>query len=299
LFRRVKTGFLALGFICATSCAFAQELVATGPAAKTFGLGALEISVLRDGGLAIPNDGSIFALNAKPSAVAMILSDAGARTDKIRLDIDALLIRMPAHLVLVDTGYGPAGHGVVRESLASAGISSDDITDILITHAHPDHVGGLVDTQGHPVFPKATVRMSTGEWAFMKSEADTKEVAAAVSPQVKTFEPGQPVLPGITPLALPGHTPGHVGYEIVSQGHKLVDIGDIAHSSIVSLARPEWTIKWDSDKQEGVKTRRQKLQQLAASHELMFAPHFTFPGVGRIEQAGTGFRFRPELPPDK
>jgi glyoxylase-like metal-dependent hydrolase (beta-lactamase superfamily II) len=255
--------------------------------------------VLRDGGLAIPNDGSIFALNAKPSAVATILSDAGAPTDKIRLDIDALLIRISGHLVLVDTGYGPAGHGVLRESLTSAGASPDDITDILITHAHPDHVGGLVDPQGRPVFPKATIRMSVREWAFMKSQADTKAIAAAVSAQVETFEPGRPVLPGITPLALPGHTPGHVGYEIVSQGYELVDIGDIAHSSIVSLARPEWTIAWDSDKQEGVKTRRRELQRLAGSHRLMFAPHFPFPGVGRIEQAGAGFRFRPELPPDK
>jgi glyoxylase-like metal-dependent hydrolase (beta-lactamase superfamily II) len=111
----------------------------------------------------------------------------------------------------------------------------------------------------------------------------------------KTFEPGRPVLPGITPLALPGHTPGHVGYEIVSQGRELVDIGDTAHSSIVSLAKPAWTIAWDPDKQAGVATRRQELQPLAASHQMMFAPHFPFPGVGRIEQAGEGFRFQPEL----
>jgi glyoxylase-like metal-dependent hydrolase (beta-lactamase superfamily II) len=262
-------------------------------------LGAFEISVLRDGGLAIPNDSSIFGLNAKPSAVAAVLSKAGAPTDKIRLDIDALLIRTPDHLILVDTGYGPAGHGVVRESLSSAGVSADDITDILITHAHPDHVGGLVDAQGHPVFPKAAIRMSTKEWAFMKGEADTRAIVAAVRAQVKAFEPGRPVLPGITPLALSGHTPGHVGYEIVSQGHELVDIGDLAHSSIVSLAKPEWTIVWDSDKQKGVETRRQELPRLAAAHQLIFAPHFPFPGVGRIEQAGEGFRFRPELPANK
>src|SRR5690348_8347127 len=117
---------LALWFAWGTPSVFAQELVPTGPAAKSFMLSAFGVSVLRDGGLAVPNDGSIFGLNTNPSAVATVLRSAGAPTDKIRLDIDALLIRMPGHLVLVDTGYGPAGHGVVRESLSSAGVSPDD-----------------------------------------------------------------------------------------------------------------------------------------------------------------------------
>lgn len=287
---------LALGLACIASCASAQELVATAPAAKTFRLGAFEISVLRDAALAIANDGSIFAQNAKPSDVAKVLADRGAPTDKIRLDIAALLVRMPGRLVLIDTGYGSARHGVLAESLKSIGVSPDDITDILITHAHPDHIGGLVDSAGAPVFHKATVRMSAAEWAFMNAQAYTKATAAAIKAQVKTFEPGELVVPGITSVPLPGHTPGHVGYEIVSQGHEMVDIGDIVHSSIVSLAKPAWTIKWDSDEQQGVTTRLHELQKLAASHELMFAPHFPFPGVGRIDQAGEGFQFRPELP---
>ncbi|MGH8138178.1 MAG: MBL fold metallo-hydrolase [Steroidobacteraceae bacterium] len=271
----------------------------TSPAAKTFQLGALEISVLRDGGLTIPNDGSVFGLNEKPAAVARILSEAGAPTDKIGLDVDALLIRMPGHLVLIDTGLGPAGHGVMRDSLASAGVSPEAITDIFITHSHSDHVGGLVDAQGRAAFPKATIRMSAGEWTYMQNDTDAHAIATVIKGQVRPFEPGKPVLPGITPVALSGHTPGHCGYEISSQGDTLVDIGDTAHSSIVSLAKPAWTITWDSDKQEGVRTRRQELQRLASRHDLMFAPHFPFPGVGRIEQVGDEFRFLPGLPSGK
>jgi glyoxylase-like metal-dependent hydrolase (beta-lactamase superfamily II) len=287
---------LTLGLTCG---AFAQESVATRPAIKNFKLGALEMSVLRDGGLAIPNDGSIFGLHEDPTVVAKVLTSAGAPSDKIRLDIDALLIRMPGHLVLVDAGYGPAGHGVVRRSLTLAGLSPTDITDILLTHAHPDHAGGLVDAQGRSAFPKALVRMSAKEWIFMQNQADTRAIAEAVKAQVKPFDPGSPVLPGITPVALPGHTLGHVGYEIASQGHEMIDIGDVAHSAIVSLAKPEWTIRWDSNKQEGVNTRRQELQRLSSRNELMFAPHFPFPGVGRIEHADGGFRFQPALPSDK
>ena len=296
--RFAAAALLALSLIGGTLDACAQEPVAIAAAAKSFKLGALDISVLRDGALNIPNDGSIFGLNAKPADVAAVLRAAGAPTDKIRLDIDALLIRMPKHVVLVDTGYGP-GHGHLLASLAAAGATPADVTDIFITHAHPDHVGGLVDAQGKPAFPAATIRLSAKEWAHMQSEAGTGKEAAAIAAQVVTFEPGKPVLPGITPIALYGHTPGHVGYRIESQGHALIDIGDIAHSSIVSLARPGWTILWDGDKAEGVKTRTRELGRLATSHELMFAPHFPFPGVGHIEKAGHGFRFEPGLPTGK
>ena len=129
----------------------------------------------------------------------------------------------------------------------------------------------------------------------MQSEAYLHTQTSAIKTQVQTFEPGRPLLPGITPLALPGHTPGQVGYEVSSQGLKLLDIGDIAHSSIISLAKPEWTIKWDVDAQEGVRTRRRELSRLATTHELVFVPHFPFPGVGRIERTGEAFSFLPEL----
>jgi len=291
---RCIVAMLTLCFIFAASGAFAQGQVSVEPAARSFKLGAFDISVLRDGALEIPNNGSIFGLNATPAEVADVLHKAGA--DTIRLDIDALLVRIPDHIVLIDTGYGPAGHGLLQESLAKAGVAPSDVTDILITHSHPDHIGGLVDAQGKQAFPKATVRMSATEWAFMQGNQKLAKEVAVIKGQVQTFEPGQPLLPGITPVALPGHTPGQTGYEIDSQGHKLLDICDIAHSSIVSLARPDWTIAWDADKQEGVQTRQHELHLLATNHELMFAPHFPFPGVGHIEQAGKGYIFKPGLP---
>ena len=271
------------------------QQVPVAPEAKSFDLGAFKAAVLRDGALEFPNDGKIFATNASPADVEKALKDAGAPTDKIRLDIDALLVQMPGHVVLIDTGYGsPAS--VLQKSLALAGVSPAQVTDIFITHAHHDHVGGLVDAQGRPAFPKATIRMTAKEWAFMQTEPDLRTEVPAIKAQVKTFEPGDSVVPGITSVDLAGHTPGQSGYEIVSHGHRLLDIGDVAHSSIVSLANPGWTLAWDADKPEATEVRQNELEHLADTRELMFAPHFPFPGVGRIEHAGDGFHFKPDIP---
>ena len=130
----------------------------------------------------------------------------------------------------------------------------------------------------------------------MQARKETRDIARAVRPQVRTFIPGTKIIPGIRAQALYGHTPGHVMYELASGRDRLLDIGDTAHSSVVSLARPEWSISWDSDKALGARHRTDELKALAASHERMFAVHFPYPGVGRIVRKGEGFAFIPGLP---
>ena len=267
--------------------------VTAAPAAWSFKLGGLQLTALRDGGFVTPNDGGDFGSKAGPAAVAALLAGSGAATDRISLDVSALIVRMPGHLVLLDTGLGPADHGALRQSLALAGVSPGEVTDVLITHAHGDHVGGLLGEDGRSAFPRATIRLSVREWAWMRAQAETRALAAVISPRVRAFEPGKPILPGITPIALYGHTPGHVGYEIVSRGERLEDIGDTAHSTVVNLARPDWTGGMDLDPPAGAATRRRALEHLAATRELVFAPHFPFPGVGRIEAKGGGFTWKP------
>jgi glyoxylase-like metal-dependent hydrolase (beta-lactamase superfamily II) len=284
--------------------AFGSQAQAAGPApvdpaAVSFRLGAFQLTALRDDQFAFPNDGKVFGVDAGPAAVSAVLAKAGAPTDTVTVSVDALLVRGEGHVVLLDTGVGAGSQGVLQQSLAKAGVTPDQITDVLITHSHGDHIGGLVAADGRPAFPKAVIRMSANEWAYLQTQGQAqpqiKALVEAIAPQVKTFAPGQTVVPGVTAVGLYGHTPGHVGYEIVSGGERLLDIGDSAHSSIVSLAEPGWIIQFDHDAQAGKASRIDLLTRLSKSHEVIFAPHFPFPGLGRIEAEGQGFVWKPTL----
>lgn len=262
------------------------------PAAHPFTVGKLQLTALRDIQFVLANDGKTFGVGVDTATTSALLRAAGAPDDRITVSVDALLVRTGHHVVLIDTGVGPKMQGCLLGSLAEVGVKPSAVTDVLITHSHPDHVGGLVDASGNLAFPKATIRMASAEWAWMQTQG-SPELVKAVSSHVKTFEPGAQVAPGITSVALKGHTPGHVGYEIVSGDARLLDIGDLAHSTIVSLQKPQWGMGFDSDQAVGKATRGTVLKQLASDQELVFSPHFPYPGVGHIAAAGDGFAWQP------
>jgi glyoxylase-like metal-dependent hydrolase (beta-lactamase superfamily II) len=275
----------------------AAALTATGayaqtapqPAAQDFQVGALTMTALHDADFNPPNDGKVFGLGQSVEAIGKVLTDHGAPATPIHLSVDALLVHDGARLVLIDTGIG----GALQASLAKAGVSADAVTDVLITHAHPDHIGGLVTRDGKSAFPNAKVRMSEAEWASVKAQPSLAQFVRVIGPQVEPFTPGGEVAPGIRTIALPGHTPGHTMYEITSGDAKLIDIGDTAHSSIISLEKPDWKIQFDGDQDQGAQQRRAELTKLAASGEQVFAPHFPFPGVGKVAADGDGFTWIP------
>jgi glyoxylase-like metal-dependent hydrolase (beta-lactamase superfamily II) len=266
------------------------------PEAKAFRLGSLQLFALRDADNVVANDAMTFGVGHSPAEVAAVLRKAGAPDGQITLSVDALLVKAPGRVMLFDTGLGPGAHGVLIGSLAKAGVAPADVTDIFITHSHGDHVGGLRGPTGAPAFPHAIVHMSSREWAFMQSQPQNAALVRAISAQVKTFEPGGELAPGVTAVALYGHTPGHVGYRIASGDARLLDMGDVAHSSIVSLAEPEWAVEYDTDAVAGRRTREATLAQLARTHELVFGPHMPFPGVGHVVASGGAYAWRPALP---
>lgn len=284
---------LVLGMGLAAAAASKPAQVA--PAAQPFRVGSLQLVALRDADNVLDNDGQVFGVGVGPAAVTEVLKQAGAPTDQISLSVDALLVKAPGRVMLFDTGLGPGVHGALMGSLAQAGVTPAQVTDVFITHSHGDHVGGLATADGKLAFPNAAIHMSAAEWAWMQAAPNNKELAALIAPQVRPFEPGAVLAPGVTAVVLPGHTPGHSGYEIRSGRDSLLDVGDLAHSSVISLAKPDWAIQYDTDRATGAATRHATLTRLAASHQLVFAPHFPFPGVGRIAAQGDGFTWRPGL----
>ena len=157
-------------------------------------------------------------------------------------------------------------------------------------------MGGLAGADGKLAFPKATIRMSTPEWAWMKSQPDAAALVKVIDAHVQTFTPGALVAPGVTSVALDGHTPGHMGYEIKSGKQSLLDIGDMAHSSVISLKKPDLTMHFDNDKATAMATRKATFARLAKSNELVFAPHFPYPGIGRVVAVDAAYTWVPQVP---
>lgn len=282
---------LAFCLALSISPAALAQMPAQEAEAQAFKVGSFDVVALHDAQFVRPNDGKTFGVGHTPEEVGAVLKAAGAPADSITLSVDALLVKEPKRLILIDTGVG----GALQQSLAMAGYKPDEVTDILITHSHPDHMGGLVK-DGKLAFSNATIRMSEAEWAFARKNSQLADIIKVIDGHVKPFRPGANISPGIAAVGLKGHTPGHVGYQIVSGKEKLLDIGDTVHSSIISLAKPEWPVGFDNDAAGSEKTRVDTLKKLVASNELVFAPHLPFPGVGHVKADGDHFEWDPGVP---
>ncbi|RYG75396.1 MAG: MBL fold metallo-hydrolase, partial [Alphaproteobacteria bacterium] len=214
-------------------------------------------------------------------------------------------------LVMVDAGtgelYGP-NLNKLGASLKAVGYSPEQITDILITHIHTDHTGGLMDGD-RMVFPNATLHIERKEVAYWFSEDQRAKATAAhqkyfaeaqakVGPykaagRVKTFSGATQLFPGIRSEPAPGHTPGHSFYTLESQGEKLVFWGDLLHVAEVQLPRPDITILFDVDPKAAADTRKRAFVQAVKEGYWVAGDHVSFPGVGHLQADGKGYRWIP------
>ncbi|MBR8129846.1 MBL fold metallo-hydrolase [Burkholderia ambifaria] len=216
------------------------------------------------------------------------------------VNINCYVIRGNGRTVLVDTGAGGIRNwgGRLRASLAHAGIDARDIDTILLTHAHPDHIGGLLDADGQPTFAQAAVLLHERERAFWLDD-DAYERASerarvnfqiarrtfdAYRAQLRTIEAGD-VQPGIVAVPLPGHTPGHTGYRVESHGERLLIWGDLVHFAPIQVARPDVSIAFDQDPSQASATRAATLAEVASDTMLIAGMHLADTGFARIARA--------------
>ena len=260
-----------------------------------FRIGQLEAVALKDGTLNLPAGNTEASPWANTAEVSALLKASGVTDDTVHLSIQPLLVKDGDRVVLIDTGAGGqmGTEGQLQASLREAGVTPAQVTDILISHAHGDHVGGLV-ANGALVFPNATIRLSIPEWTALQSDADMADLVRAITPKVQAFAPGSVVAPNITAVSLDGHTPGHSGYEIAQGGGRLLYIGDALHSSILSVQRPDWKNNWDADSATAIATRQGLLERGASQNLRIYGVHFPFPGLGRFQRRDDGFVWAPE-----
>jgi glyoxylase-like metal-dependent hydrolase (beta-lactamase superfamily II) len=171
--------------------------------------------------------------------------------------------------------------------MATAGIAPESVTDIFISHAHGDHVAGLVKADGALAFPNAAIHISANEWAAMKADTQAAALVTAITPKVVEFQPGAELVPGtVTAVDIKGHTPGHSGYTITSGEQSLLYIGDTMHHSVISVQQPDWTIAFDGDAPTAQTSRKAIIDSAAGSGQRVYAVHFPFPGIGKFTKTG-------------
>lgn len=292
--RAALTGAAALPFAAAiaTPAQAAAPMLGTQSALyNRVKLGEFEVTTLLSSSRVVKKPQNLFGMNASPEEFAAASAAAFVPTDKARLFFAPTVVNTGTELVLFDTGWKAAD---TLSALTAAGYSPDQIDVVVLTHMHPDHIGGL-RSEGVTTFPNA--RYVTGSVEFNEWDgAENKVFEAQMRPlaeQTTFVDGGASVVSGITAVETFGHTPGHMSFMIESNGKQLLIGGDFANHHVWALAYPDWAFRFDQDKPAAAATRRRILDMLVADQVPLVGFHLPWPGIGYIETRDEGFRFVP------
>ncbi len=286
------------------SGADAQQAPPRAAAHHRFALGQREVIVLSDGHLEFP--AGFLAVNVLESDVRTFLASRNLGPDRIQFHINVALIRTGDDYTLIDAGSGGTWEptaGKLADSLEAAGIGPDRIGTVGVTHAHPDHLWGLIDDFDDSLrFPRARYLVPAREFDFWTGSevsrmvgpiegiaVGARRVFRKIEPRITRIKPGEEVAPGIAVIDTAGHTPGHISVLVTSGAEKLLITADAIQNAHVSFAHPDWHPRADMDGLRASQSRRRLLDMAATDKLRVLSYHIPFPGLGRVERKGSAF----------
>lgn len=291
-----------------SNAAFARapKLGTQAPYFHRFKLGSAEVTVVSDGPLPLGDPSGTF-IGVPKEDVQKMLTDNFLSASNVVLEQNAPIVNFGDRVVLFDTGmgtsklFGPTT-GRLQKSIGEAGLKPEEIDAIVCSHAHIDHIGGIVDEAGKPLFPNAQVYISQADLDFWTDEkkqdgplkdfiVHARKNLMPVRDRVVFFKDGEEFLPGVTAIAAPGHTVGHHIFMIQSDGKSFAFLGDLSHHSVLLLERPRMEFAYDTDPKMAAASRVRLLDMLAANKTAVMSYHFAWPGYGHVVKAGDGFRY--------
>ena len=265
-------------------------------------VGSLKVIALRDGELFLPSGALV---NLSEQDLKTISNDENSRL--AYSNVNAYLVQSENQNLLIDSGcrdlFGPTC-GFVQEALKEAGLVPNDITDIFLTHLHPDHIAGTINTDGTAVFENATLKVLDLEYNFWSSQdfdetevngADWANLAKAVlhayKDRLETLSFDSDIAPGVSSVSIPGHTPGHSGFRVDDGNESLIQMGDILHVPNLQLINPNVATVFDIDPEAALKSRKGVLDMVSTDKMLCTSGHMLDQKFGYLEKNGTGYNF--------
>jgi glyoxylase-like metal-dependent hydrolase (beta-lactamase superfamily II) len=295
----------------APAAAAAQAVGKQVPGYYRYKVGSFEVTVVTDGvnRFKFPDN---FVVNKSRDEVNGALAAAFLEKDMMAIPYSPIVVNTGSKLVVFDTGTGEANFarskgaaGQFHGNLAAAGIDRNAVDVVVISHFHPDHVNGLLMADNKPGFPNAEIMVPATEWKYWTDDGEmsrapqgrmadlfknNRRVFDALGRKVTPYEAGKELVPGITAVATPGHTPGHSSHIIASGSAKVYVQADVTNVPFLFVRNPGWHAFFDQDAKLAEETRRKVYDMLAAEKMMVQGFHYPFPALAYVEKSGSGYR---------